>query len=694
AFNQGYGVRILPCTGDHIGNTITMNSIYSNTLGGIQTECPIAPPTIRVTAVGATDTVTGTTFVGARVEVFSDDDGQGRVYEGAALANSSGKFSFSKSGGFAGPNITATSTNAAGDTSAFSQPSHLLWTVLLYLNGDNDLSKAMSRTFDTVVKAGASPYANVLALVDGTSTSDTTLYDVTHGQSIKLSGTIVVTASGERNMGDGKTLSDFVTWGRAYYPAHHTLLAIVDHGGGWAPSFVDPISDTLIRRGAYLAGGSGLSWDFSSNYDYLDSRKIRQAMARITANGTTKLDVVFYDVCLMGMVEVAYQLKDYARYFVSSQNIGWAPDGPEGRYKRMLQRIDPTTTPSAMAQLLVNSYAQSMPLERHPYTISAIDMAALPALTSALNSLSTAISTTLKITPAKVSLLKAAYLDSQKVDYDGDFQIEPATDGFVDIYDFARHVALRFSDQPIKDAANVVMTRLSAAVVAEQHKSENPWPFPSHIWNLDNARGLSIFLPLGEDLEFVVTQTQVLASRPVTKTIHLRDMYSCSELQFVCASSWRGLVDTYYRVSASPIPTSTHSTPIEGLSGILPVDITPPTSTIRVSGNVFTAGTPITITWTITDTQLDTSGNIIAGSGVVNATLWYRPFGLDWRPVPASTQANNPGKFVFTPPVRCIVGLAVLGRDKVGNLEPPDHGPNRANVFIKPCLVRLPIVRR
>ena len=53
--------------------------------------------------------------------------------------------------------------------------------------------------------------------------------------------------------------------------------------------------------------------------------EIQQAMAVITNDGADPLDVVFYDACLMGMIEIAYQIKDYADFFVSSQNIAWAP---------------------------------------------------------------------------------------------------------------------------------------------------------------------------------------------------------------------------------------------------------------------------------------------------------------------------------------------------------------------------------
>jgi hypothetical protein len=68
----------------------------------------------------------------------------------------------------------------------------------------------------------------------------------------------------------------------------------------------------------------------------------------------------------MGMAEVAYQIKDYASFFVSSQNIGWAPVGADGRYVRLVQGIGSTTTPRQLAQSIVNAYADATPPNEHP----------------------------------------------------------------------------------------------------------------------------------------------------------------------------------------------------------------------------------------------------------------------------------------------------------------------------------------
>ena len=668
AFNASYGILIATCD----GHTLSQNTIYSNTLAGIRLEAPcLAAPQILSVTLGADEVPSGTTAPDARVEFFSDDADEGRIYEGYAIADETGRFSHHRAGGVNGPNLTATTTDAAGNTSEFSAPTHLLWTLLLYLNGDNDLELYMFDTLTQTAAAGPSPRANVLALVDGythtLTTSGTVLYDLTRGAATPLSSP--VTLGGERNMGDGQTLIDFVTWGQAHYPARHTLLSIVDHGGGWAPSSSPPSGGSaLIRHRGWFAGNSGLSWDFSDGYDYLDSPEIRQALAAITADGADPLDVVFYDVCLMGMIEVAYQIQEYATYFVSSQNIGWAPWGPEGRYVQTVQGLPPDQTPRQMAERLVQIYADTTPPQGHPFTLAALDMTRLPTVTQAVDQLAVALSQTLTGT-APAATLHAAYGTTQKIDYDGDFQIEPGRDGFVDLYDLALQLAQTYTDTAVVDAAQAVIDTLDQALVAEAHQSGTPWVNLDQRWDLDDVHGLSIFLPLGEDLELPLPVTTTLTGTLVlTRNLRLRDMYTPEQLQFASDTAWDGMIDAYYAVAA-PVPTATTQGPVTGL---LTPDVTPPQTSITLTG-ALTRDQSIDIVWHSVDRQ----------TGVAQATLWHRPPRGTWTAV--MTQTGSAGAFPFTLSQWCENGFAVQAVDQAGNIEPMEHGANLQIIEVQPC---------
>jgi len=105
----------------YAGNTLRQNLIYDNQGGGIVLEDGgnngASPPVI--TSFSATE-VSGTACPRCEVEIFSDSGNEGQIFEGSTFADASGSFMFDKGSLLTGPNVTATATDASGNTSAFS----------------------------------------------------------------------------------------------------------------------------------------------------------------------------------------------------------------------------------------------------------------------------------------------------------------------------------------------------------------------------------------------------------------------------------------------------------------------------------------------------------------------------------------------------------------------------------------------
>ncbi|MCP4900486.1 MAG: hypothetical protein GY906_26275, partial [bacterium] len=119
AHNEGGGVEVWT----HPGNSILGNSIYGNNGLGIYLEDDgnnslAAPQITRASPIS----IQGTTCAGCRVDVFSDEGQQGRVFEGSTLADAAGSFEISFATWLHGPNITCTATDLQGNTSPFSSP--------------------------------------------------------------------------------------------------------------------------------------------------------------------------------------------------------------------------------------------------------------------------------------------------------------------------------------------------------------------------------------------------------------------------------------------------------------------------------------------------------------------------------------------------------------------------------------------
>jgi hypothetical protein len=114
------------------GNTITQNAISNNDRYGIYIfgngNDGIQPPTILF--VGSSY-VTGTAEPQATIEIFSDNEDEGAIYEGVTQADAQGQFTWY--GSLTGPYVTATATDQNGNTSAFSppHPAFAVWLPLL-----------------------------------------------------------------------------------------------------------------------------------------------------------------------------------------------------------------------------------------------------------------------------------------------------------------------------------------------------------------------------------------------------------------------------------------------------------------------------------------------------------------------------------------------------------------------------------
>ena len=118
AFSEVDGVLLDGTTPPVRGNAIRGNSIYSSGARGIHLRTNpndnLAPPTIL--GIGP---LHGTSCAPCAVDIFSDAEDEGRVFEGSVFTND-GNWTFN--GPVSGPHVTATNTDMSNNTSEFSAP--------------------------------------------------------------------------------------------------------------------------------------------------------------------------------------------------------------------------------------------------------------------------------------------------------------------------------------------------------------------------------------------------------------------------------------------------------------------------------------------------------------------------------------------------------------------------------------------
>jgi hypothetical protein len=220
--------------------------------------------------------------------------------------------------------------------------------------------------------------------------------------------------------------------------------------------------------------------------------------------GLGHVDVLFFDACLMGMFESAYEVQPYADVLIAGQNQLWS----RLPYERYLDKtaLTAATTPGELALGIVQRYNRpTYPGE--PFTISALDMTKLPDLRAKTNSLAQHLLAALAADPEPaVAAISAAYTATQKFDYDSNFTLDPKTEAYVDLADLANQLlfpenhistAVDGAAQAVRDAVVGTPSTPGAVLGQPQTVSGAPW-WTSQPWDLSGAQGLSIYLPLGE----------------------------------------------------------------------------------------------------------------------------------------------------------------------------------------------------
>ncbi len=185
------------------------------------------------------------------------------------------------------------------------------WTVLLYLDGDNNnIQQDLITAFQEMIQdgVGSNHEVNIVAQFDrypGNSAYGgweiTHRFFITPGMEPTEENAIKNWGDGfggrEVDMSDPDTLKDFIAWSVKNYPAERYALILADHGFGWEGLLID---DTNYSR-------------------TMSIKQLRQALM----DAQVHIELLCLDACTMQMIEVAYELKDTgADILVSSENTG------------------------------------------------------------------------------------------------------------------------------------------------------------------------------------------------------------------------------------------------------------------------------------------------------------------------------------------------------------------------------------
>jgi clostripain len=273
------------------------------------------------------------------------------------------------------------------------------WLVLVYLDGDNNLEGAAIDDFNEMENALynlGDADINILALFDRTrgydssndDWSETRLYQVMPDNNSSNINSVLLKNYGELNMGNPVTLSNFISYAKNNYTYENLMLIFWNHGGGArSKDITDTTSGSLTKA---------VCWDDTDGEDCLYLDEVQQALT-YKFDSSNKLDILGFDACLMGTVEVAYEFADVASYMVASmhteQGDGWDYEkifyGDSANCPVLTSADYETITPSEFSVRIVKSYRDFIEetYTNTAETMSAIDLTKVGAIKLNLDTL-------------------------------------------------------------------------------------------------------------------------------------------------------------------------------------------------------------------------------------------------------------------------------------------------------------------
>lgn len=206
------------------------------------------------------------------------------------------------------------------------------WGFLIWLASDNDLESYSY--LDVEEMKTTNKHVFLLVMWDKYSNSDTEdslMFLDENGDFKKLK-----IFDKDVNSGDPGFLKETL---RQFYSfdVKKRALVIWDHGNSW-------IDDSKYHN---LAVG----YDFTSQ-DALTTKEIREAIEYILNNGGEPLDLLGFDACNMSSIEIAFELRNSAKYFVASA----FPEPAFGWDYSFLSNLNSNTNIYDLAKSIVDKY--------------------------------------------------------------------------------------------------------------------------------------------------------------------------------------------------------------------------------------------------------------------------------------------------------------------------------------------------
>lgn len=341
------------------------------------------------------------------------------------------------------------------------------WTVMVFIAGDNNLEPAGLMDINEMEAVGSSRDVNILVEMDRSRSyvdydgdwTDARRFYIQQDQDLEVINSPVMERLGETNSGSADTVADFATWGITNYPAQKYMLVLWDHGGAWISHASDEQSG-----------------------DDITLPELSSALQRvINQTGIGQFEVLGFDMCLMGQLEVFQTIAPYARYGIGSQEN---EPGPGWFYVFLDELVkNPAMDGATLSTHVIdyfNYYFEEIWQYGDLYGLGAVDLSRSNDVRRAVNQFANVV----RSNPQAV-LSPIADARNNTLSYGG-FDDPQYYDVWssVDLYRFAELLSGISTSTALQQASQGLMQAVDSFVVHERH-----------VDRLDGSHGVSIYFP-------------------------------------------------------------------------------------------------------------------------------------------------------------------------------------------------------
>jgi hypothetical protein len=330
------------------------------------------------------------------------------------------------------------------------------WTILVYINGKNNLAPFALKDMNEMEQVGSTAKINVVTetgLVTGygdTPWTGTRRFLIKKDTDTETVTSPVAQDMGKVDMGDYKSVIDFVKWAKSNYPARKYMLVIWNHGSGWDKSLAPAIT-------------KGISFDDETG-NHISTPQLGQLLKQ-----SGGVDLYGSDACLMQMAEVVYEIKDSVPYILGSEET---EPGDGYTYNDLLGPLaaNPEMTPEELGKLGVDSYANHYQQTGDGSTQSLVRTAAIPQFTALMNKFAAALMRAGDKDAVKAAISKAQHY---------------AVPDNHDIWHFADLMSTSSKSSAVKTAASALKAYISGTLILNNRT----------VGGYNNSHGIAAYLP-------------------------------------------------------------------------------------------------------------------------------------------------------------------------------------------------------